>query len=322
MIEISCSIVLYNNPVQEVRRAIESVLQSTHSVKVYLVDNSEEDKFRYEFISPQVEYIYTGENLGYGRGHNLAIARVKGRSKYHLILNPDVEFDPAILTSLFNFMEKRTDVGLVMPKVLYRNGELQYLCKRLPSPADLILRRFIPKPIKALFKKSMESYELKQKDYNSVMDIPNLSGCFMFIREEVFRYIGQFDERYFLYLEDTDLCRRINAYYRTIYYPSVSIIHGYSKASYKSLKLMKYHLQSSIKYFNKWGWLFDRSRQLINAAVLDNQLMPALELRRKFRRAEVKATMISSSFAEIGSRIVEQHPAKRKTELFELDHYA
>lgn len=286
MLDISCSIVLYNNPVAEIRRAIESVLNSSLKTKIILVDNSEDDSRRFEFISPQVEYIYTGKNLGYGRAHNLALEKIKEKTKYHLILNPDVEFDPMVLNRLFRFMEKRKDVGLVMPKVLYKNGETQYLCKMLPSPADLILRRFIPASIKRFFRKTMAKYELKHKDYNSIMDIPNLSGCFMFIREEVFHYIGMFDERYFLYLEDTDLCRRINEYYRTIYFPGVSILHGYSKASYKSFRLMRHHLSSSIKYFNKWGWLLDKKRKEINFAVLHNEYMPALEIKRELRRIE------------------------------------
>jgi GT2 family glycosyltransferase len=87
-----------------------------------------------------------------------------------------------------------------------------------------------------------------------------------------------------MYLEDTDFCRRINQYYRTIYYPKVSIIHGYSKASYTSFKLMKHHLQSSIKYFNKWGWFFDKDRNQINRVVLNNELLPAMEKARAEKR--------------------------------------
>ena len=108
------------------------------------------------------------------------------------------------------------------------------------------------------------------------MEVPNLSGCFMFIRTEVFSNVGLFDERYFLYLEDTDLCRRINEDYRTVYFPKVSIIHGYSKASYKSLRLMKLHLQSSVKYFNKWGWFKDAKKEAINYSVLNSSYTPKL----------------------------------------------
>ncbi|MEO5562136.1 MAG: glycosyltransferase family 2 protein [Chitinophagaceae bacterium] len=272
MIEISCSIVLFNNKAEEIRKTVESFLNCTRDIHLYLVDNSPEDDLRYEFDSPRIEYIFTGRNLGYGTAHNLAIEKAQGYSKYHLILNPDVDFNPDILEALYKFMEQRDDIGLVMPKVLYRNGEMQHLCKQLPSPADLFLRRFLPGKMKLLFKNLMARYELKNKDYNSIMDIPNLSGCFMFVRTKVFAEVGFFDEQYFLYFEDTDLCRRINEYYRTVYYPRVSIVHGYSKASYKSFRLMRYHLKSSVKYFNKWGWFHDRKRILINRSVVDNSL--------------------------------------------------
>jgi GT2 family glycosyltransferase len=276
MYDISCSIVLYENSSDDIRKAIESVIHCARNIKLILVDNSAKDQFRYEFNYPGVEYIFTGKNLGYGKAHNLAIEKIRNKSKYHLILNPDIEFNPSILDSLFRFMEKRLDIGLVMPKVLYRNGEHQHLCKMLPSPADLFIRRFVPGFIKSMFKRQMEFYEMKHRNYDDIMDIPNLSGCFMFVRTPVFSIVGTFDERYFLYLEDTDLCRRINEYYRTVYYPTVSIIHGYSKASYKSLRLMRHHILSSIKYFNKWGWLFDRKRNNINASIMNNLPIPIL----------------------------------------------
>ncbi|MFM9908502.1 MAG: glycosyltransferase family 2 protein [Chitinophagaceae bacterium] len=276
MYDITCSIVLFHNPPELIRSAVESVLQCSRKIKLFLVDNSANDSLRYEFISPQIEYIFTGKNIGYGSAHNMAIKKAIPVSKYHLVLNPDVEFNPAILNRLFNFMEERSDIGLVMPKVLYPNGEMQYLCKMLPSPADLILRRFIPGPIKKIFKNKLEKYELKYKDYNTIMDIPNLSGCFMFLRTAALEVAGLFDERYFLYLEDTDLCRRINEYYRTVYYPRVSIIHGYSKASYKSFRLLRYHLISTFKYFNKWSWLTDQQRIRINQSINTNQPIPIL----------------------------------------------
>jgi GT2 family glycosyltransferase len=272
MYDITCSIVLYNNPLAELKVAINSFLNCSKKVKLLLVDNSETDEFRFEFNSPNIEYFFSGKNLGFGAGHNIAISKILGTSKYHVVLNPDVEFNAKVLTSLFQFMEENDDTGLVMPKILYRNGDIQYLCKKLPSPTDLILRRFIPGPIKKLFSAVLSGYELRHKDYNQMMEVPNLSGCFMFIRNSVFRTVGIFDEQYFMYLEDTDLCRRIAERYRTIYYPLESVMHGYSKASYKNLKLMAYHVNSSIRYFNKWGWYNDPERKLINETIVNRKL--------------------------------------------------
>jgi GT2 family glycosyltransferase len=271
MIDISCAIVLFRNDPAELRNTVESFLRSTkENIKLYLIDNSEEDSLRYEFESSRIEYIFTGVNNGFGAAHNIVIDRLKGKSKYHLILNPDVSFGPEVLGALYKFMEHNEDVGLVMPKVLYRNGDIQYLCKKLPSPIDLIFRRMMPGPAKRLFKSMLESYELKFKDYDAVMEVPNLSGCFMFTRTSVLEKTGGFDEQYFLYLEDTDLSRRINSISRTVYYPRVNIIHSYAKGSYKNYRLLRYHIRSSIKYFNKWGWFLDRSRSAINRALTAN----------------------------------------------------
>ena len=96
------------------------------------------------------------------------------------------------------------------------------------------------------------------------MEVPSLSGCFMFMRCSVLKQVGGFDERYFMYAEDLDLCRRIGEVSKTIFYPKVSIIHEYGKGSYKNKKLLKYHIISVIKYFNKWGWFWDSKRRYKN----------------------------------------------------------
>jgi GT2 family glycosyltransferase len=166
-------------------------------------------------------------------------------------------------------MENNKDVGLVMPKVLYPDGNIQYLCKLLPTPLDLFGRRFLNFcPFKKIVEKRNEVYELRFTGYDKIMEVPYLSGCFMFIRTEVLKKVGLFDERFFMYLEDTDLSRRTHRVAKTIYYPYVHIYHEYGKGSYKSLKLLYYHIKSAIKYFNKYGWFFDKERQEINKRIL------------------------------------------------------
>ena len=101
------------------------------------------------------------------------------------------------------------------------------------------------------------------------MEVPSLSGCFMFMRVDVLKEVGGFDERFFMYAEDLDLCRRIGEVSKTMYYPGVSIYHAYGKGSYKNRKLLKYHICSIVKYFNKLGWILDRKRTQINKACLE-----------------------------------------------------
>ena len=95
---------------------------------------------------------------------------------------------------------------------------------------------------------------MRESGYNKIMDVPILSGCFMFLRNEIFKNVGLFDERYFMYMEDFDYSRRIHEKYRTVYYPNVEIVHAHAKESFKNRKLSIIHLKSAIKYFNKWGW--------------------------------------------------------------------
>ena len=147
-------------------------------------------------------------------------------------------------------MELNREVGNIMPMVKYPNGEIQYLCKRLPTPLDLFLRRFYP--FRKVIEKNNYKYELRETGYNKIMNVPILSGCFMFIRSKIFNEIGMFDERYFMYMEDFDLNRRIHEKYKTIFYPNVEIIHNHAKESFKNKKMVVAHLKSAIKYFYKW----------------------------------------------------------------------
>lgn len=268
MIQVYGSIVLYNNKKEQVIRAINSFLNTDLDVKLFLIDNSPKDLLRdLENLDQRIKYLFNEANLGYGKAHNIAIRKsMEEGVPYHLVLNPDVYFEKGVLEKLYEFMEENRDVGLIMPKVLYPNGEIQYLCKLLPTPMDLIFRRFIP--IKSWKEKRNYIYELRFTGYNKIMNVPYLSGCFMFLRVSALKEVGIFDERYFMYLEDTDLSRRIHKKYKTIYYPFVHIFHEYGKGSYKDLKLLIYHVISAIKYFNKWGWIFDKEREEINVRVL------------------------------------------------------
>ncbi|MFN4197282.1 MAG: glycosyltransferase family 2 protein [Caldimicrobium sp.] len=268
MIQVYGSIVLYNNKKEQVIRAINSFLNTDLDVKLFLIDNSPKDLLRdLENLDQRIKYLFNEANLGYGKAHNIAIRKsMEEGVPYHLVLNPDVYFEKGVLEKLYEFMEENRDVGLIMPKVLYPNGEIQYLCKLLPTPMDLIFRRFIP--IKSWKEKRNYIYELRFTGYNRIMNVPYLSGCFMFLRVSALKEVGIFDERYFMYLEDTDLSRRIHKKYKTIYYPFVHIFHEYGKGSYKDLKLLIYHVISAIKYFNKWGWIFDKEREEINVRVL------------------------------------------------------
>lgn len=268
--KINASIVVYKTPFADLQQALEGLMSSRYIANVYIVDNSPENVLEKQFQQApyldRVVYIYNQANLGYGKAHNKAIrySMASADISYHIVVNPDIFVKADAIEGLMQLMEQHADIGLVMPKILYMDGSLQYLCKKLPTPFDLLLRRFLPGPIKKMLQQKLDSYELRHRDYNQQMDVPNLSGCFMFLRVDAIKKAGLFDERYFMYLEDTDLSRRIHAVARTVYYPQVEVFHGYEKGSYKNPKLLIYHIQSAFSYFFKWGWLFDAERRRVN----------------------------------------------------------
>ncbi|WP_302395463.1 glycosyltransferase [Phocaeicola coprophilus] len=265
---ISASIVTFHSPENEIKNLLNGLVNSAIST-IYIIDNSLNDSLRsVQHISNKIIYIHNA-NLGYGAGHNIAINKaLELKNKYHIVINPDIYLEGNSINILKEYMDNHPNVGLVMPQILYPNGKIQYLCKLLPTPMDLIIRRFIP--ISSYQEKSNYKYELRFTNYDKEMEVPALSGCFMFIRCSVLDKIGGFDERFFMYAEDLDLCRRIGEISQTIFYPNARVFHAYEKGSYKNKKLLKYHIISIIKYFNKWGWFFDKKRRKKNKEILNS----------------------------------------------------
>ena len=112
---------------------------------------------------------------------------------------------------------------------------------------------------------------MRASGYDKIMDVPYLSGSFMFLRTEALRDVGLFDERFFMYPEDIDLTRRLHAKYRTVFYPDVQVIHNHAQASYKNSKMLLIHIVNTIKYCNKWGWIFDKERREMNRKILQKR---------------------------------------------------
>ena len=270
---LTASIVTYHTPKDDLERLIHCVLSSSIN-KLFLVDNSRNDALRcMQDLSPRIRYIHS-ENVGYGRAHNIAIREaIEAGSRYHVVINPDIYFGEGVIEELTNYMETYPDIGLVMPRVENPGGGVRYICKLLPTPFDLLIRRFLPASI---FSHQQERFTLKFSGYDTEMNVPYLSGCFMFIRTEALKKVGLFDERFFMYGEDTDLSRRIHAQYRTMYYPNVMIHHGACRASYKSFRMLLVHIINLIRYFNKWGWIFDAERRTVN-----KQTIQAIEASKK-----------------------------------------
>jgi GT2 family glycosyltransferase len=206
------------------------------------------------------------QNPGYGSAHNIAIRKsIKDSLPYHLVLNADVRFSIEVLSTLVQYLDANPNVAHVMPKVLNPDGSIQRLCKLVPTPFDLFLRRFLPEPLAI---GARRRFELWNSNYDKIAFVPYLSGCFMLLRTSALEQIGLFDERFFMYPEDIDLTRRIAEQFDTHFYPYVFVVHEHGSASYKSINMMLIHSGNIIKYFNKWGWFFDKRRSMLNKKTL------------------------------------------------------
>ena len=266
--KITASIVLYKPNILQIETVINSYSPSKGRM-LYLIDNSPNISTEFANInSDYIKYHFVGKNIGYGSAHNIGIKKaIQNDSDFHIILNPDLQFETNIVDKLADFMERYPKIVEIMPKIISQNGDIQYLCKLLPTPFDLIFRRFVPK--NDFTEKINDRYILKNSGYDKTMNVPCLSGCFMFLRTEpIKKHNLFFDERFFMYCEDFDYVRRLHSVGETIFYPDVSIIHAHAKESYKSKKMLMEHVKSAVKYFSKWGWFFDKERKKVNVECL------------------------------------------------------
>lgn len=259
---ISASLVLYRSRKDQYEAAIKSFLDSVPTGTLYVVDNSPEPLDSDYFSDTRVHHMHNGQNIGFGAAHNRAIRVACHESDLHLILNPDIQFGGNVLDVLSDHFNKDANLAVAMPKVVYPDGSLQRLCKLLPTPNDLIARRFLP--FNGLRQRLNRRYEMHDLCQEQPSEVPTLSGCFLVIRSKNLLDVGGFDERYFMYMEDVDLVRRLALVGKALYIPTISVVHEYAKGSYKNRRLLGYHIKSAIRYFNKWGWFFDKYRKARN----------------------------------------------------------
>jgi hypothetical protein len=257
---LSIAVVTYNSG-RTIRACLDSLLThlpadiGTHFI---VFDNGSSDDTAAEIENcrqryPRVVFLKNASNLGYGRAHNLALQRVS--SRYHLICNPDIIIARDVFSTLIDFMEHHPGVGIVCPLFRHTDGRLQTINHRRPTVLDLLLRRFLPDQLAPLFRKRLDAYEMRDKGYESSYDVPFLTGAFMFCRTAVLRAVGGFDPRFFLYFEDVDLSRTVQAAgFRTVFLPEVEVTHAWERMAHRSWRMAWIFSTGAFRYFQKWGW--------------------------------------------------------------------
>ncbi len=251
MTDISVVIVAYNNEA-DVKQAVCSILEHTAAdiqKKIYIVDNSSLPNQLQKAADgwKDTEYIPMKSNLGFGGGHNFVLPMLD--SAYHAIVNPDILLKEDSLGILIRFLED-TGAGMAVPRLLGTDGKLQGVYRRELTVFDMGIRMFLPK----CFPNRQARHTMQDMDYTKPFQVPFAQGSFLVIRTSLFRELGGFDPRYFMYMEDADLCRRVNQTSRLLYCPDTEVIHRWERGSHKDGSLRKYHIRSMIQYFQKWGW--------------------------------------------------------------------
>lgn len=226
--------------------------------EVLVVDNASEDDSR-EMVQrefPAVRLVVNEKNIGFGAGNNSALPHAKGR--YILFLNSDTVIVEDALRNLVCYADQNPDIGIIGPKLLNGDGSLQYSCRRYPNLATGFFRNT---PLGRLFpqNKFATDYLLQDWDHAEPRDVDWLSGAALMIRRDLVDQIGCFDDDYFMYCEDVDLCWRANhaalpgspTPWRVTYYPDAVIYHLIGKSSDQVPTRMTYEFHRSQYLFYK-----------------------------------------------------------------------
>jgi GT2 family glycosyltransferase len=260
---LSVSIVVY----QPDREVLEATLSSLYaaadeaknsgcidSYHVTVVDNSERPFALDPGTGTSAFTLLSGHgNVGFGRGHNLAID--KAESDFHLILNPDVVIAREALVNAMQFAARHPKAGVIVPLVVNARGEQEFLCKRYPSVLDLFLRGFAPRALQRLFRRRLARYEMRDAIGDAPYFGPPLaSGCFMLFRTPLLKKLGGFDPGFFLYFEDYDLSIRASRLGDIVYVPTVRITHLGGQAARKGWAHVRMFVASACRFYSRHGW--------------------------------------------------------------------
>lgn len=203
-----------------------------------------------------VQFVRSERNLGFGGGNNLGATQARG--KYVLILNPDIFVGEDSVQKMVSYMEAHSDVGILGPKLVYPNDDVQDSCRRHMKFSDLVIKRTFLKRLPFL-RRRVERYTMDDFDHSVTQEVDLLVGACFIIPRKVYEEVGGFDERYFLFMEDFDLCREIaKAGHKVVYFPETSVTHNHKRLSGGSVfkllsrKVFWIHIMSAFKYFWKW----------------------------------------------------------------------
>src|SRR3989339_781857 len=261
MCDVSILIVHYNTP-GLLRQTLKGIIRAAPQVsyEIIVVDNNPEARIiqmvNQEF--PQVKVIVSEVNEGFAKGINHAMKEASGR--YFFSFNPDMVMLPKALEELVSYLDQHQTVGAVGPRLQCPSGELQQSCYRFMEVKTIFYRR-LPFLKKLSFAKThLQNYLMEEWDHQETREVDYLLGAAILLRREMIEKIGAFDERFFMYFEDQDLCRRCwDAGWKVVYHPFSVMIHYHRRETaegnfFQQLlrPLTRHQIKSALYYYQKY----------------------------------------------------------------------
>ncbi len=246
--------------IQSMRRVVEN---SSLKIAFVVVDNASTEIDAHEFVTeymPEAIVILRQKNHGFGDSCNRGARDIN--AKYYFFLNPDTDIsDVSVIDALYAFMTKYPKVGIAAPRLKYMDGTVQETCRRFPKWYTPIVQRTNIFPTK-LSDNHRNEFLMDDFSHNEARMVDWVQGSAFMIDGDLYRELGGFDERYFMYFEDVDLCRQCWEKGRPVYYlPEVELFHEFTKGSAKQTslvqgllknRLLRAHIESWIRYMLKW----------------------------------------------------------------------
>jgi N-acetylglucosaminyl-diphospho-decaprenol L-rhamnosyltransferase len=265
MPELSIIIVHYHTQ-ELLRLCLDSIKKTAYGIKYELivVDSAaiRETRDMIEEKYPEIIFVPFKENLGYSRGVNIGIQKSKG--KYLLVLNPDIITTKGAILKMLWYVKKHPDIAVVGPKMMNFNGLPQKTFFSFYKPATIMARRsFLGKiwPFKKPFKKMLDEFLMADADDSKIQTPDWVMGSAMMLNREAISKVGGMDERFFMYFEDVDWCRRFwHNGYKVVFYPEAVMFHYYQRESKSRLGIFdalfnqktRWHIKSAIRFFWKY----------------------------------------------------------------------
>lgn len=250
--DLSVIIVSWNVK-EKLKDNLRALFESQHaSFEVVVIDNNSSDGTAetVKRFFPQVKLIANRENLGFARANNQGIREAK--SQYVLLLNPDMRVFEDTLSNMVSWMNNHEKAAVAGCRLMDENGKIIRHVRRFPALADQLA---VILKIPHLFPSVLSKYLRSDFDYSKSGPVDSIRGGFFMMRRETLEKVGLLDERYFLWFEEVDYCRRVKQSGGQVWHSSAAEcidLVGQSFKQVKRLEAQKYFRDSMLKYFKKW----------------------------------------------------------------------